>query len=86
MLALVRGAERFSEIRGAVMGLSDRMLAQRLRELEASGLVARTVLPTQPVQVRYALTDKGESLMRSLTPLVAWGHEWNETGRSADAG
>lgn len=76
LLALARGATRFSEVLAVVDGLSDRLLAQRLKELEASGLLERTVIPTTPVQVRYALTERGEDLLRSLQPLVHWGQRW----------
>ncbi|MFD1715720.1 winged helix-turn-helix transcriptional regulator [Amnibacterium flavum] len=76
LLALERGASRFSEITSAVIGLSDRMLAQRLRELESADLVRRSVAPTTPVQVRYTLTERGRSLMVALQPLAAWERKW----------
>ncbi len=77
LLAVARGAERFSDIVGAVPGLSDRLLAQRVKELESSGLLERRVIASMPVQVRYLLTDRGGDLMRSLQPLVAWGQRWD---------
>ena len=83
LLALFRGAARFSEVLAVVDGLSDRLLAQRLKELEAAGLVERSVIATTPVQVRYALTDRGDDLIRSLQPLAQWGHRW---GAGADGG
>jgi DNA-binding HxlR family transcriptional regulator len=76
LLALARGAGRFSEILDAVIGLSDRLLAQRLRELEGAGLVERSVIATTPVQVRYTLTPRGADLMESLQPIVSWGARW----------
>ncbi|AYF98092.1 winged helix-turn-helix transcriptional regulator [Protaetiibacter intestinalis] len=78
LLALARGATRFSGIVAAVDGLSDRMAAQRLRELEAAGLVERHVIPSTPVQVRYHLTQAGLELLQALQPLAAWGHRWGE--------
>jgi len=60
-----------------VPGLSDRMLAQRLKELQAAGLVNRQVTPTMPVQVTYQLTQVGRELMASLQPLVRWGLRWH---------
>jgi len=78
MLAIGRGAHRFSAIVAAVDGLSDRMAAQRLRELEAAGLVERHVIPSTPVQVRYRLTQPGLELLQSLQPLAAWAHRWGE--------
>ncbi|MEJ3404790.1 helix-turn-helix domain-containing protein [Rathayibacter sp. YIM 133350] len=76
LLAIARGATRFSQIAGSVTGLSDRMLAQRLRELETAQLIEREVIPSTPVQVRYHLTQRGTELMSSLRPLVAWAHRW----------
>ena len=76
LLAIARGATRFSEIVATVPGLSDRLLAQRLKELEESGLLRREVIASTPVQVRYGLTEAGADLMESLQPLAAWGHRW----------
>jgi DNA-binding HxlR family transcriptional regulator len=77
LMAIARGARRFSEILASVPGLSDRMLAQRLRELSAAGIVAREVVPSTPVQVTYRLTPQGSELMASLQPLVHWGIRWH---------
>ncbi|WP_411701221.1 winged helix-turn-helix transcriptional regulator [Conyzicola sp.] len=76
LLAIARGATRFSEITASVPGLSDRLLAQRLKELEAAGLLEREVIASTPVQVRYALTPSGADLLASLQPLVGWGQRW----------
>jgi DNA-binding HxlR family transcriptional regulator len=73
LVAAAQGARRFGEYRAAIDGISDRLLAQRLKELEAEGLVERTVIPSTPVQIRYALTRDGEELVGVLQPLVAWG-------------
>jgi DNA-binding HxlR family transcriptional regulator len=78
MLAIERGAERFSEILVSVEGLSDRLLAQRLKELETAGMVEREVIPTTPVQVRYHLSERGSDLLASLQPLVGWGQRWTD--------
>ncbi|WP_307852425.1 helix-turn-helix domain-containing protein [Glaciihabitans sp. dw_435] len=78
LLAIARGATRFSEIVAAVDGLSDRLLAQRLKELEASGLLTREVIASIPVQVRYELTPRGADLLGSLQPLVSWGQRWTD--------
>ncbi|MCS3427901.1 winged helix-turn-helix transcriptional regulator [Leucobacter aridicollis] len=72
LLALARGAERFSEIHTSIGGISDRLLAARLRELAAQGLVTRTVVPSTPVQIRYGLTQSGGELITILQPLVRW--------------
>jgi DNA-binding HxlR family transcriptional regulator len=85
LLALARGARRFSEIHASVPGLSDRMLAQRLRELSAAGIVARDVVPSTPVQVTYRLTARGRELMAALQPLVRWGLRWQGEDEEAEA-
>jgi DNA-binding HxlR family transcriptional regulator len=72
LLAGARGAIRFSEYRGMIAGISDRLLTQRLGELQREGLIERTVIPTTPVQVQYLLTERGLSLMRALQPLTRW--------------
>lgn len=76
MLAVLQGASRFSEIVARVDGLSDRMLAQRAKELEAAGLLAREVVPSIPVQVRYSLTERGEELLAALQPVMEWEQRW----------
>jgi DNA-binding HxlR family transcriptional regulator len=76
LLAIARGASRFTEITTAVTGLSDRLLAQRVRELERDGLIERQVIATTPVQVRYVITERGADLLESLQPLVRWGQKY----------
>lgn len=78
LIALASGRDRYSAVRDAIPGLSDRMLCDRLRELEAAGLVRRDVVPTTPVNVRYQLTDKGQALGPVLAGLSAWASEWVE--------
>jgi DNA-binding HxlR family transcriptional regulator len=70
------GSLRFSQIAGAVADLSDRMLSDRLKELEAWGLVERTVHPGPPVRVEYALTPKGWELAPVLGELKRWARAW----------
>jgi DNA-binding HxlR family transcriptional regulator len=82
LLAIGRGANRFSEIAATIEGLSDRMLALRLKELEQSGLVDRTVEPTVPVSVRYHLSPRGRDLLASLQPIARYANRWEpEPGR-----
>jgi DNA-binding HxlR family transcriptional regulator len=76
LLALGRGATRFSEIIARVDGLSDRLLAARLKELEQMGLIDRIVEPTTPVSVRYQLTERGRELLAALQPLARYGLRW----------
>ena len=80
LLALSRGANRFSEVVAIVDGLSDRMLAVRLKELEHAGLIDRLVEPTIPVTVRYRLSARGRDLLASLQPLQQYGRRWEPQG------
>jgi DNA-binding HxlR family transcriptional regulator len=80
LLAGRLGAERFGDYRHSVPGISDRLLSQRLKELEAEGLVVRTVVPSTPVQILYRLTEAGQELVDALQPLAAWGHRWRPEG------
>lgn len=76
LLAIGRGATRFSDIRLQVDGVSTRLLAARLRLLENHELVTREVVASHPVQIRYTLTQRGIELVRVLIPLVPWGTRW----------
>jgi DNA-binding HxlR family transcriptional regulator len=67
---------RFVELNQGVPGLSDRLLSQRLRELEAEGLVERSVEAAAPVRVTYSLTAKGRDLDPALRQLGDWGRRW----------
>src|SRR5579872_3851341 len=70
------GALRFSTIAAAVPDLSDRMLSDRLKELELYELVERTVYPGPPVRVQYALTPMGQELAPALAELKRWARNW----------
>jgi DNA-binding HxlR family transcriptional regulator len=70
------GPQRFSTIRERVPGVSDRLLSQRMRELETAGIVVRTVEPGSPVRVSYALTAKGGDLREVVDALERWGRRW----------
>ncbi len=74
--AMLQGATRYSDIRAAVPALSDKMLAERLRELEAAGVVTRTVVPSTPVRVDYRLTAKGRALEAPVAAVAAWAEAW----------
>lgn len=77
-ILLQGGALRFSELAAAVPELSDRMLSDRLKELESHHLVERTVYPGPPVRVQYALTLKGQELAPALAELKRWARHWLE--------
>src|ERR1700735_4813829 len=70
------GPLRFSSIAAAVPDLSDRMLSDRLKELESNRLVERTVYPGPPVRVQYALTHAGLQLAPALDELKRWAQRW----------
>jgi DNA-binding HxlR family transcriptional regulator len=74
--AAMDGPARFTEIRGSVKGLSARLLAERLRELEAAGLMERR--ERGPGVVEYRLTPKGQALSRVVHELEAWVAAWDE--------
>jgi DNA-binding HxlR family transcriptional regulator len=67
--------QRFSELRRSIEGISQRMLTLTLRQLERDGLVARTVHPTVPPRVDYALTLLGESVLEPIMALMSWAQE-----------
>lgn len=64
---------RFSELRKLIPGVTEKMLTQQLRELEADGVVHREVYPTVPPKVEYSLTDYGCSMKPALEAICAWG-------------
>lgn len=74
--AMLAGNMRFSDIAGAVPGLSDRLLSERLKEFEAEGLVTRTVFPETPVRVEYRLTEKGRDLAPAVDAIAEWAEKW----------
>nr|AGS49313.1 transcriptional regulator, HxlR family [uncultured bacterium esnapd2] len=74
--AVFTGHHRYAEIKAAIPGLSDTMLATRLRSLEADGLIVREVSQEPPVQVQYRLTEKGLELEPVIESLIGWAHKW----------
>ena len=74
--AMLSGEARFSDIASVVPGLSDRLLSERLKELEAEGIVTRTVVASTPVRVDYALTDKGQALSEVIAAVSTWAEQW----------
>jgi DNA-binding HxlR family transcriptional regulator len=74
--ALAERPHYFAELTTSVPGLSDRLLSRRLRELEAAGLVERSVHGGPPARVSYALTEKGRELEPVLAGLEDWARAW----------
>ncbi len=75
LLALSAEPRRFSALQKLVPDISRRMLTQTLRDLERDGLISRTVYPTKPPSVEYALTPLGESMLEPVARLVAWADD-----------
>src|SRR5438128_11858764 len=75
---LLEGPQRFCELTAAVEGLSDRVLSDRLRELEQEGIVERIVYPQIPVRVEYRLTEKGRALKPVVDAIHKWAERWIE--------
>jgi DNA-binding HxlR family transcriptional regulator len=76
LLVLLDRPLRFSEIRQLVADLSDRLLSERLKELESEGIVERTVVDGGPVRVEYGLTAKGQALEPAVKALKDWARRW----------
>ncbi|HEY3574608.1 MAG TPA: helix-turn-helix domain-containing protein [Arthrobacter sp.] len=72
LVALSEGPQRWSELRRRAEGISEKMLAQTLKTLEADGFVRRDAQPIIPPRVDYSLTGRGDELAALLLPLVAW--------------
>lgn len=79
---LERASRRFGRLRQAIPAISEKMLTQQLRELEADGLVDRKVYPQPPVKVVYSLTERGAALNAAAAAFCRWGEQF---GPSADA-
>src|SRR5687768_3628270 len=73
---LLKQTCRFATLRDAIPGITDRMLSERLQELEDEGLVVRTVRPEPPVRVEYALTKKGRALAEPIGALAEWAEKY----------
>jgi DNA-binding HxlR family transcriptional regulator len=75
---LLEGPQRFCELAGRLEPVSERMLSERLKELEANGILRRHVLPDTPVRVQYELTEKGRALGGVISAIVHWAEDWVE--------
>ena len=74
--ALQTGSARFGDIKGAIPHISDGLLSERLKELEAEGIVTRDVTPSTPVLIEYHLTDRGRDLTKVMDELGQWAERW----------
>ncbi len=73
---LMDGPMRFSEIAQSVPELSDRLLSERMKELESRGMVERTVISGPPIRVQYGLSRMGRELEPALSELQSWAQRW----------
>jgi DNA-binding HxlR family transcriptional regulator len=70
---LFQGTRRFSELKRGIAGITQRTLAQQLRDLQSTGIIVRTVYPDTPPRVSYAITPLGKSLSPLLEAMCQWG-------------
>lgn len=82
---LLRSRCRFATLRGAIPDITDRMLSERLQELEQEAIVERTVVPDTPVRVEYALTKKGRALASAIDAVAEWSDHWMDVDLTAAA-
>jgi DNA-binding HxlR family transcriptional regulator len=76
IFVLLKSRCRFATLRDAIPDITDRMLSERLQELEQEGVVERTVFPETPVRVEYALTKKGRGLGTAIDAIADWATKW----------
>ena len=82
---LMKSRCRFAMLRDAIPEITDRMLSERLQELEQEGIVERTVVPETPVRVEYALTKKGRALTTAIDAISDWADKWVEIDQPSAA-
>jgi len=80
---LLPRSRRFTELTAIIAGLSDRLLSERLKELESCGIVERRVYPETPVRIEYALTEKGRQLDRVVDAIQLWANRWEPAAAAA---
>lgn len=72
----MQGPKRFKDISEMIPNMSDRMLAERFKELEKAEILVRHVYPETPVRIEYELTHKGKALAPVMEAIQSWGNEW----------
>ncbi|TMW71788.1 winged helix-turn-helix transcriptional regulator [Alteribacter natronophilus] len=73
---LMTGPRRFREISAVIPNMSDKMLVERLKQLECEGIVKRNVYPETPVRIEYMLTEKGQALEPAMDAFQSWAENW----------
>ena len=76
LFVLLKSRCRFVTLRAAIPDITDRMLSDRLQELESEGIIERTVIPDTPVRVEYAVTAKGKALAEAIDAISKWADRW----------
>jgi DNA-binding HxlR family transcriptional regulator len=84
IFVLLKSRCRFATLRDAIPDITDRMLSERLQELEQEGIVERTVVPETPVRVEYSLTKKGRALAAAMDAIAEWAEKWIDLPAPAD--
>lgn len=82
IFVLLQERARFSAIRDAIPDLTDRMLSERLRELEQEGIVEKAIASEATGRFEYALTERGRALAEAVSALAEWSHEWLADSRA----
>lgn len=85
IFVLLRARCRFATLRDAIPDITDRMLSERLQELEQEGIVERTVVPETPVRVEYSLTKKGRALAAAMDAIAEWAAKWIDQPATAES-
>lgn len=75
---LVEQPYGFNALQRAIPGISQKVLSSNLKEMEAAGLITRTVIPETPIRTEYALSDLGNSLMPIINSMVEWGTDYQK--------
>src|SRR5262245_54931135 len=76
IFVLLKSRCRFATLRDAIPDITDRMLSERLQELEQEGIVERTVVPDTPIRVEYSLSKKGRALASAINAIADWADKW----------
>jgi DNA-binding HxlR family transcriptional regulator len=83
LCVLEDGEKRFNELKRTVGDITQRVLTNTLRKLEADGYITRQVIPTSPPKVSYALTDRGRDLLALIVPIIAWAETHHDKIRES---
>ena len=84
IFVLLKAPCRFATLAHAIPDITDRMLSERLHELEHEGIVERTVVPETPVRVEYSLTEKGHALVSAFDAIAEWAEKWIDAETPAE--